>query len=1467
MNYGEADKIIKIGIDIEKGKDIEFEARELHRGYSLLTAIKAGKFGAKATNLEKKDNELFAALNLIGKFLHKKNLKSATFKPLADSTSEKKEDAEENEEKQEEMEVEEMQKKDMKSFIWTERNDRLLNGELKFKQSNPTDPSENYPSTWDYEEDSNFPSNSEYMRSSNRRCGDQMRQWSELVQYPFEKCEHGVNCEKTDARHFLDFWHPSEHPRERAARFCYEVSLDNQVLTRDIRIQVSDDLQVSNVFLKDSWIVNSFRTDAMLYWESSLWKRTRSGRRRVLAPEKEKPRAVRKPKVPLTEEQKEELERQAELRRLREIEIKKNRLKEIMNKTDEFLKEIGTLLHQRDGVEDSEKLDEFMSTGGRSAKRLKQSPNLKHGHLKEYQEVALDWLYNLRKLRINGILADEMGLGKTIETIALLGYIKHVENVSGLHIIVVPESTTYSWEKAFQQWLPDFKVFTLQAQGFKDKIERHQALQQIRRNKFDVILTGYSLCLKDIEYLSKYNYCYLVVDEGHRLKNPNSKTFQALNSLRTENRLILTGTPLQNNLEELWSLLNFLIPCIFNSSVTFQDWFEGPLSRSVNKQTIIKEATTMGILHRLQSILNPFMLRRTKDEVTDLKKKEIIIVKCPMSGPQANVYKAAQENCGLTLDGKAKSFMNVIQQLRRAASHPYQFRNDTYNITHSLITMSGKFVCLDNMLPKLFEFDHKVLIFCQFKRTLDLLEEYFLFREYDDCYFRLDGDTSQKTRKEQLREFEQPDSKYKLFILSTRAGGLGINLQSADTVIIFEGDWNPQMDIQAEARAHRIGQSKEVRVFKLICEGSVDEHILERADVKRDLEKKVIGSAKYDGGKTNAEQKRIFREKILTQVDGRKRIQMSGKSFNSKIARGRAEAKKFAQMEKDKSFDWVKLDSRDKWPMYIAPLVRQTEENLVYEDGVKRRTRKLFDLEELDREQLLYIKQAEKKDKEDAAEPADSKGKRRRKRRREPENSKMAEEGHKKKKAKITRKKKPSLADEKTKETHVYGDNYFSNMKCSSVSQISRLFDIPLEVFKHNNNRRDLSDEPLKASDQFTVDTLTSVKRRKIDFSKLDEINGKFYTRSGREKNAHLNGDILHFTGGKVLDIQHVQGDEFTGKLWVWHKDCFSFEGQILGDVSLKKDNEKTVVSFSSDNKLTPPLLKSGSFVLTKSPQKRKVQAPKMQDKGTKKRKTKTKIRPERKAQSDADPNVLVPTYELNEEVQVIHSDKLWYPARIIKIVVGQFKQHPIVYKLEWVHEFVQEGQKKTGIPEKGVRPQIYVKGDPVKIWNHCTHSYYEGRISQRCRGVDERLRSDWKYKVFDVKDNSETDWVGPDDLVLNWRERNEDVKEKNKKLEEIQIIRNHVGKLFDRTIKAFSSEGKRIRAATPQETIEFSLKKGMKVFAMSNMDGHYGEARVVKTKLGRKSGVVMYKIEWDNGEEDDTWKRKRQLAPVEAFD
>jgi ATP-dependent helicase STH1/SNF2 len=365
-------------------------------------------------------------------------------------------------------------------------------------------------------------------------------------------------------------------------------------------------------------------------------------------------------------------------------------------------------------------------------------------------------------------------------------------------------------------------------------VRRQLFKEEIEPGLFNALFTTYEFIMKDRAILKKIDWQYIIVDEGHRMKNAQSKFAQTLGSLyQSRHRLLLTGTPLQNNLPELWSLLNFLLPSIFNSVDTFDQWFNQPFTSfrssaaasSSNGEdggdgdlSQLTQEERLLIVNRLHEVLRPFMLRRVKDQVLDqLPDKTETVIRCEMSGWQKKLYRLIHQKTlstekdavGNVSNVYGSGLNNVIMQLRKVCNHPYLFLA-TWPVDDDLVRAAGKFELLDRMLPKLKAAGHRVLMFSQMTQCMNILERFFDLKGFP--YLRLDGSTSADEREKRMWMFNDPDSPFFVFLLSTRAGGLGLNLATADTVILFDSDWNPMMDAQAQDRAHRIGQKNEVHL-------------------------------------------------------------------------------------------------------------------------------------------------------------------------------------------------------------------------------------------------------------------------------------------------------------------------------------------------------------------------------------------------------------------------------------------------------------------------------------------------------------------------------------------------------------------------------------------------------------------------------------------------------------------------------
>tara|TARA_R110002003_G_scaffold48_26_gene4178 strand:+ start:15699 stop:19763 length:4065 start_codon:yes stop_codon:yes gene_type:complete len=539
----------------------------------------------------------------------------------------------------------------------------------------------------------------------------------------------------------------------------------------------------------------------------------------------------------------------------------------------------------------------------------KQANILVGGTLKEYQVKGLQWMVSLYNNNLNGILADEMGLGKTIQTISLITYLIEKKRQPGPYLVIVPLSTLTNWNNEFEKWAP-----TVQKIVYKGPPnQRKHFQQQIRWGQFQVLLTTYEFIIKDRPILSKIKWVHMIVDEGHRMKNAGSKLSMTITQYYTTRyRLILTGTPLQNNLTELWAMLNFVLPTIFKSATSFDEWFNTPFANTGGQDKMeLTEEEQLLVIRRLHKVLRPFLLRRLKKDVEkDLPDKTERVIKCNFSTLQAKLYKQLVTHNRLVVsDGKGgktgmRGLSNMLMQLRKLCNHPFVFEqveevmNPTKSTNDLLWRSAGKFELLDRILPKFEATGHRVLMFFQMTQIMNIMEDYLRLRGMK--YMRLDGATKADDRSELLKEFNAPNSPYFCFLLSTRAGGLGLNLQTADTVIIYDSDWNPHQDLQAQDRAHRIGQKNEVRILRLITSNSVEEKILERANYKLDMDGKVIQAGKFDNKSTNEERDAMLRVMLESAeaAESLEQEEMDDDDLNLIMMRNEDEFKLFQEMDR-----------------------------------------------------------------------------------------------------------------------------------------------------------------------------------------------------------------------------------------------------------------------------------------------------------------------------------------------------------------------------------------------------------------------------------------------------------------------------------------------------------------------------------------------------------------------------------------
>ncbi len=443
--------------------------------------------------------------------------------------------------------------------------------------------------------------------------------------------------------------------------------------------------------------------------------------------------------------------------------------------------------------------------------------------LRPYQLQGISYMNFLKNYGFGGILADEMGLGKTVQTLA---FIQHMKNTgaTGPNLIVVPTSVLPNWDREASKFVPELVrviVYGTRRENIFKKI-----------GGADLVITTYALLRRDMEELEKHEFNSIILDEAQNIKNPNTITARSVRQINAKMRLCLSGTPIENNLFELWSLFEFLMPGFLGSQHAFHRGIVKP----------IKDGD-VETLDYLRSRVKPFILRRTKAEVVqDLPPKIENITYCALSDEQTELYaalaKKLREQVLADVDekGMAKSQMSILDallKLRQICCHPRLLKLDMPGFTNNLT--SGKFEAFKDMVIDLVEGGHKVLIFSQFVQMLHIIRSWLQMTDIPFCY--LDG--SSKDRLEQVDRFNS-SPEIPIFLISLKAGGTGLNLTSADYVIHYDPWWNPAVESQATDRAHRIGQKKQVFSYKLICENTVEEKILRLQDVKRGFAEAVI---------------------------------------------------------------------------------------------------------------------------------------------------------------------------------------------------------------------------------------------------------------------------------------------------------------------------------------------------------------------------------------------------------------------------------------------------------------------------------------------------------------------------------------------------------------------------------------------------------------------------------------------------
>ncbi|KAI3711408.1 hypothetical protein L2E82_41474 [Cichorium intybus] len=626
---------------------------------------------------------------------------------------------------------------------------------------------------------------------------------------------------------------------------------------------------------------------------------------------------------------------------------------------------------------------------------IRQPSMLRCGTLRDYQLVGLQWMLSLYNNKLNGILADEMGLGKTVQVMALIAYLMEFKSNYGPHLIIVPNAVLVNWKSELHSWLPN--VSCIYYVGNKDQRSKLFS-QEVCAMKFNVLVTTYEFIMYDRSKLSRVDWKYIIIDEAQRMKDRESVLARDLDKYRCQRRLLLTGTPLQNDLKELWSLLNLLLPEVFDNRKAFHDWFSKPFQKEAvtAEDDWLETEKKVIIIHRLHQILEPFMLRRRVEDVEgSLPPKISIILRCKMSAIQGAVYDWIKATGTIRVDPEEekrkaqknpmyqpktfKPLNNRCMELRKACNHPllnYPYFNDFSK--DFLVRSCGKLWVLDRILIKLQSTGHRVLLFSTMTKLLDILEEYLQWRRL--VYRRIDGTTSLEDRESAIVDFNSPDTDCFIFLLSIRAAGRGLNLQTADTVIIYDPDPNPKNEEQAVARAHRIGQTREVKVIYMEAVvdkvsshekednfrvagvvdsdddlagkdryiGSIESLIRNNIQqYKIDMADEVINAGRFDQ-RTTHEERRSTLETLLRDEERYQETVHDVPSLqevNRMIARSEEEVELFDQM--DEEFDWsdemTPYDQVPKWlragtrevNATIARLSKKPLKNMIYAENIE----------------------------------------------------------------------------------------------------------------------------------------------------------------------------------------------------------------------------------------------------------------------------------------------------------------------------------------------------------------------------------------------------------------------------------------------------------------------------------------------------------------------------------------------------
>nr|CBH09283.1 putative DNA excision repair protein ERCC-6 [Heliconius melpomene] len=486
-------------------------------------------------------------------------------------------------------------------------------------------------------------------------------------------------------------------------------------------------------------------------------------------------------------------------------------------------------------------------------------PNYIWKRLYTYQKVGVKWVWELHQVQSGGLLGDEMGLGKTVQIIAFLAGLSKSDSGSwgglGPTIILAPATVIYQWVSHFHYWCPNLRVAVLHHSGSHGG--NHQKLIKELHSSHGILLITYNGIVKYIKDLLTKKWHYVILDEGHKIRNPDTQVSKLVKKFDTPHKILITGSPMQNSLQELWSLFDFMRPGLLGTYNAFMDHFATPITQGgYANATQHQEATALEIAKALKNIITPYILRRTKAEVQEhikLPEKNEQVLFCALTREQRDLY------MGYLMGSTVRSILDkdskfgdpirarvlvALTTLRKICNHPdlylYEAHDDDEDIDEESFgnwKRSGKMSVVHSLLKIWLKQGHRTLIFSQSRAMLCILEQHLQKHKFE--YLKMDGSVSVAQRQNLIKTFNE-NAKYLVFLATTRVGGLGVNLTGADRVIIYDPDWNPATDNQAKERAWRIGQQRNVTVYRLLSAGTIEEKIYQRQIFKNFLSNKIL---------------------------------------------------------------------------------------------------------------------------------------------------------------------------------------------------------------------------------------------------------------------------------------------------------------------------------------------------------------------------------------------------------------------------------------------------------------------------------------------------------------------------------------------------------------------------------------------------------------------------------------------------